>query len=150
MAVRKLLLVSILAVLALAAAPSRASADWYLTPFVGGNVGGNANFGGNNSFDDEVERRGFGREPNDVLTALFRKRAPRVDLGPNRVAVVDKIEKHNDQRRNRRARRELSLCGFCGFCVVLCVISERTPFRRLECAPSGDSPAAEWGRSYRD
>ena len=57
MAVRKLLLVSILAVLALAAAPRRASADWYLTPFVGGNVGGNANFGGNNSFDDEVERR---------------------------------------------------------------------------------------------
>jgi len=57
MAVRKLLLVSILAVVALAAAPSRASADWYLTPFIGGNLGGNANFGGNNSFDDEVERR---------------------------------------------------------------------------------------------
>ena len=46
-----------LAALALAAAPSRASADWYLTPFVGGNFGGSANFGGDNDFEDEVERR---------------------------------------------------------------------------------------------
>ena len=57
MAVRKLFLVSMLAALALAAAPSRASADWYLTPFVGGNFGGSANFGGPNDFEDEVERR---------------------------------------------------------------------------------------------
>jgi outer membrane protein with beta-barrel domain len=57
MRVRKLFFVSMLAVLALAAAPSRASADWYVTPFVGGNFNGNANFGGNNSFDDQVERR---------------------------------------------------------------------------------------------
>jgi len=57
MSVRKMLLVSTLAMLAFAAAPGRASADWYITPFIGGNVGGNANFGGNNSFDDEVERR---------------------------------------------------------------------------------------------
>jgi outer membrane protein with beta-barrel domain len=57
MSVRKLLLVAMLAVLAMAATPTRASADGYFTPFIGGNFGGNANFGGNNSFDDEVERR---------------------------------------------------------------------------------------------
>lgn len=57
MVVRKVLLVALFAVLASAAAPRRAAADWYLTPFVGGNFSGNANFGGNNSFDDEVERR---------------------------------------------------------------------------------------------
>jgi len=54
---RKLLFVPMLAVLAFAAAPSSASADWYLTPFVGGNFGGNANFGGDNDFEDQVERR---------------------------------------------------------------------------------------------
>lgn len=54
---RKLLFVPLLAVLAFAAAPSSASADWYLTPFVGGNFGGSADFGGNNDFEDEVERR---------------------------------------------------------------------------------------------
>lgn len=57
MAVRKLLLVSMLALLAFAAAPNRASADWYLTPFIGGNFGGSADFGGNNTLDDELERR---------------------------------------------------------------------------------------------
>jgi opacity protein-like surface antigen len=57
MSVRKLCLVAVLAGLAVGAAPSRASADWYVTPFVGGNFGGNANFGGDNSFDDEIERR---------------------------------------------------------------------------------------------
>jgi opacity protein-like surface antigen len=51
------LLVSTLAVFAFAAAPRQASADWYLTPFVGGNFGGNANFNGPNTFDDQVERR---------------------------------------------------------------------------------------------
>lgn len=57
MNVRKLCFVAMLAGLAVGAAPSRASADWYITPFVGGNFGGNANFGGDNTFDDEVERR---------------------------------------------------------------------------------------------
>ena len=57
MTVRKLFLIGMLAVLALAAAPSSVSADWYLTPFVGGNFGGNANFGGDNDFEDQVERR---------------------------------------------------------------------------------------------
>ena len=54
---RKLLFVPMLAVLAFAAAPSSASADWYLTPFVGGNFGGNANFDGDNDLEDQVERR---------------------------------------------------------------------------------------------
>ena len=36
-------------------------------------------------------RRGFDREPIDVFAALFRKRAPRIDLGPDRIAVMDKI-----------------------------------------------------------
>ena len=57
MKVRKLFFVAALVGLAIGAAPSRASADWYITPFVGGNFGGNANFGGDNSFNDEVERR---------------------------------------------------------------------------------------------
>jgi hypothetical protein len=57
MKVRQLCIVAALVGLAVGAAPRRASADWYVTPFVGGNFGGNANFGGNNSFDDEVERR---------------------------------------------------------------------------------------------
>jgi len=39
-------------------------------------------------------RRGFGRETNDVSTTLFRKRAPRIDLWSNRVAVVDEIKSH--------------------------------------------------------
>ena len=57
MTVRKLFLIGLLAIFALAAAPSSASADWYLTPFVGGNFGGNANFDGDNDLEDEVERR---------------------------------------------------------------------------------------------
>jgi opacity protein-like surface antigen len=57
MTVRKLLFAASLALVALVAAPSRASADWYITPFIGGNFGGNANFGDLNDFDDEFERR---------------------------------------------------------------------------------------------
>jgi opacity protein-like surface antigen len=57
MNVKRLLLVSTIAALAFVAAPRQASADWYVTPFVGGNFGGNANFNGPNSFDDQVERR---------------------------------------------------------------------------------------------
>src|SRR5204863_5188833 len=58
MGVRKLFLVGMLALFAFAAAPSRAAADWYATPFIGGNFGGNANFNGSNTtFDDQVERR---------------------------------------------------------------------------------------------
>ena len=58
MIVRKVFLVAMLAVLAVAAAPSRASADWYITPFIGGNFGGSADFNGvGTDFEDQVERR---------------------------------------------------------------------------------------------
>ena len=57
MSVRKLFLSAILAALALAATPGRASADWLFTPFIGANFGGKANFGDFNDFDDEFERR---------------------------------------------------------------------------------------------
>jgi opacity protein-like surface antigen len=43
--------------LVVAAAPTRASADWLFTPFIGANFGGNANFGDFDDFDDEFERR---------------------------------------------------------------------------------------------
>jgi opacity protein-like surface antigen len=52
---RKLFL---MAVLTLALVPASASAqDWFFTPFVGANFGGNANFGDFDDADDEVERR---------------------------------------------------------------------------------------------
>jgi opacity protein-like surface antigen len=57
MSVRKLLVAVSLAAVAVAAAPTRASADWLLTPFVGGSFGGDANFSDFNDFDDEAERR---------------------------------------------------------------------------------------------
>jgi hypothetical protein len=95
-------------------------------------------------------RCGFRRKMNDVFTSLFRERATRVDVGADRVAVVNEIKDHNDQRRNRRARRKSLFCGFREFCAVRRVISERKLFRRRRYAPSGDSPAAEWGTSYRD
>jgi opacity protein-like surface antigen len=56
MSVRKLLLgVTFTGLLFVTPAP--ASADWLLTPFLGANFGGNANFGEFDDFDDEVERR---------------------------------------------------------------------------------------------
>jgi opacity protein-like surface antigen len=39
------------------AAPRPASAQWYVTPFIGGNFGGEASFGDFNDFDDEFEKR---------------------------------------------------------------------------------------------
>jgi opacity protein-like surface antigen len=57
MSLRKMVLALAVAGLAIVASPSRASADWLFTPFVGGNFGGNANFGNFNTVDDEVERR---------------------------------------------------------------------------------------------
>ncbi len=54
---RKLFLTATIAAFALAMTPARASADWFFTPFVGANFGGNADFGDFNDFDDEVERR---------------------------------------------------------------------------------------------
>jgi opacity protein-like surface antigen len=55
MRVHKLLMAS---VLTLALVPGSASAqDWFFTPFIGANFGGNANFADFDDFDDEVERR---------------------------------------------------------------------------------------------
>jgi len=56
MSVRKLLLSATFAGLVLAT-PSRAQADWLLTPFFGANFGGNASFGDFDDFDDELEKR---------------------------------------------------------------------------------------------
>ena len=38
-----------------------------------------------------ASRRGFGCKATDLLPSFFRKRAPRIDVGPDRVAVMDKI-----------------------------------------------------------
>ena len=58
MNVRRLLLVPTIAIFAIAAVPNRASADWYITPFIGGNLGSQAGLAtANTSFDDQVERR---------------------------------------------------------------------------------------------
>ena len=57
MSVRKLILSAMFAGLAIAGTPTRASADWLFTPFLGANFGGNANFGAFDDFDDEVEKR---------------------------------------------------------------------------------------------
>lgn len=55
MQVRKLLIIS---ALSLALAPATASAqNWFFTPFVGANFGGNASFGDFDDLDDEVEKR---------------------------------------------------------------------------------------------
>jgi opacity protein-like surface antigen len=57
MLVRKALITAALAAAALVATPQKASADWYLTPFIGGVFGGRANFGEFNNFEDEFEKR---------------------------------------------------------------------------------------------
>jgi opacity protein-like surface antigen len=57
MRVSKLLIATMATALTAALWPAPASADWLLTPFVGANFGGNANFGVFDDFDDEVERR---------------------------------------------------------------------------------------------
>src|SRR5688572_17199484 len=55
MQLRKLL---IIAAFAVALAPATASAqEWFITPFVGANFGGNANFEDFDDVDDEVEQR---------------------------------------------------------------------------------------------
>ena len=55
MSVRKCLAIASLVLLGSVAAPSKASADWLLTPFVGWNFGGSADFltDGDGDFDDE-------------------------------------------------------------------------------------------------
>jgi opacity protein-like surface antigen len=57
MSLRKLVTIASLALLTTVATPSKASADWLLTPFVGWNWGGSANFINFEDFDDEFEQR---------------------------------------------------------------------------------------------
>ena len=56
MQVRKLLMISALSLLLLPAT-ARAQSGWFFTPFIGGNFGGNADFGDFPDDDDAVERR---------------------------------------------------------------------------------------------
>lgn len=57
MHVRKLLFATLIVAFGMAAAPTRAAADWYFTPFVGANFGGNADFVAVDDFGDEFEQR---------------------------------------------------------------------------------------------
>ena len=57
MLVRKVLIIAALAAAVLASTPRKASADWYLSPYIGGVFGGNADFGDFDDFDDEFEKR---------------------------------------------------------------------------------------------
>lgn len=57
MSVKQLLPGVLFATMMVVGLPARASADWLLTPFIGANFGGNANFGDFNDFDDEFEKR---------------------------------------------------------------------------------------------
>lgn len=54
---RKLLLSAALVGMVMVALPNRASADWYVTPFIGANFGGDADLGDFDDFDDSVEQR---------------------------------------------------------------------------------------------
>jgi opacity protein-like surface antigen len=57
MSVRKCIAIASLVLIASVAAPSKASADWLLTPFVGWNWGGTANLLNIEDFDDEFEQK---------------------------------------------------------------------------------------------
>jgi opacity protein-like surface antigen len=57
MSVRKCIAIASLVLIASVATPSKASADWLLTPFVGWNWGGTANLLNLDDFDDEFEQK---------------------------------------------------------------------------------------------
>ena len=57
MSVRKCFAIASLVLITSVAAPSKASADWLLTPFVGWNWGGTANLLEGDDFDDEFEQK---------------------------------------------------------------------------------------------
>ena len=57
MSVRRCFAIASLVLITSVAAPSKASADWLLTPFVGWNWGGTANLLENDDFDDEFEQK---------------------------------------------------------------------------------------------
>ncbi len=57
MSVRKLFAITALVFIASAATPTKASADWLFTPYVGWNWGGTANLINGSDFDDEFEQK---------------------------------------------------------------------------------------------
>ena len=57
MSVRRLFIIAGLVFITSVAAPTKASADWLLTPFVGWNFGGSADFFEFDDFDDEFEQK---------------------------------------------------------------------------------------------
>ena len=57
MSVRRCFAIASLVLITSVAAPSKASADWLLTPFVGWNWGGTANLLESDDFDDEFEQK---------------------------------------------------------------------------------------------
>ncbi len=57
MQVRKLLMASALSLVVLLPASAQAQSGWFFSPFIGGNFGGNADFGDFPDDDDAVERR---------------------------------------------------------------------------------------------
>jgi len=48
--------------------------------------------------------RRFSRKTTDLLPSLFRKRAPRIDVGPYRVAVMDKINSQLSSLKSQLSR----------------------------------------------
>ena len=54
---KKLILSAAVAGIVLVGLPTRATADWLFTPFIGANFAGNASFGEFDDFEDEFERR---------------------------------------------------------------------------------------------
>jgi opacity protein-like surface antigen len=57
MSVRKVIITATLLLITSVAAPKQASADWLLTPFIGWNWGGSADFAEFDDFDDEFEQK---------------------------------------------------------------------------------------------
>jgi opacity protein-like surface antigen len=79
MSVRKCIAIASLVLIASFAAPSKASADWLLTPFVGWNWGGTANLLNLEDFDDEFEQKAmFGASLGWMGAGIFGFEA---DLG---------------------------------------------------------------------
>ena len=79
MSVRKCIAIASLVLIASVAAPSKASADWLLTPFVGWNWGGTANLLNLEDFDDEFEQKAmFGASLGWMGAGIFGFEA---DLG---------------------------------------------------------------------
>ena len=100
MMARKLCAVAVLAGFAVVATPSRASADWYVTPFAGLNFGGNAAFGGNPSLIDSLERK------IDVGASLGWMGAGIIGAEVRFRLLAKLLPGHHHQRRFRPRRQQ--------------------------------------------